>query len=171
MAKEKVAEVGSIVLMEYTRVSQISFVSLREHKMRTALTMLGVIFGVGAVIAMLSIGEGAKREALEQISILGINNIIISADAQTSKGTRLSIPLNSISDYNIDQKDYIEFVDFNDEKIQKHTQFDAPVPVCADAPALILTEQQGSIYRSLGPKPIPLLLDRKACSIHWAMPT
>ena len=49
--------------------------------MRTALTMLGVIFGVGAVIAMLSIGEGAKREALEQISILGINNIIINAVA------------------------------------------------------------------------------------------
>lgn len=43
--------------------------------------MLGVIFGVGAVIAMLSIGEGAKREALEQISILGINNIIINAKA------------------------------------------------------------------------------------------
>lgn len=67
--------------MEYSRVSQMSFDSLREHKMRTALTMLGVIFGVGAVIAMLSIGEGAKREALEQISILGINNIIINAVA------------------------------------------------------------------------------------------
>ncbi|MDH3891393.1 MAG: ABC transporter permease [candidate division Zixibacteria bacterium] len=71
--------------MEYSRVSQISFDSLREHKMRTALTMLGVIFGVGAVIAMLSIGEGAKREALEQISILGINNIIINAVAPNTE--------------------------------------------------------------------------------------
>jgi len=41
--------------------------------------MLGVIFGVAAVIAMLSIGEGAKQEALEQISILGINNIIVNS--------------------------------------------------------------------------------------------
>ena len=65
--------------MKYDRVFQISFDSLLSHKLRTFLTMLGVIFGVGAVISMLSIGEGAKREALEQISILGINNIIIKA--------------------------------------------------------------------------------------------
>lgn len=63
----------------YSRVFEISFDSLTAHKLRTLLTMLGVIFGVGAVIAMLSIGEGAKREALEQISILGINNIIVNA--------------------------------------------------------------------------------------------
>jgi len=67
--------------MRYSRVYQISFGSLRDHKLRTFLTMLGVIFGVGAVISMLSIGEGAKREALQQISILGINNIIINAKA------------------------------------------------------------------------------------------
>jgi putative ABC transport system permease protein len=41
--------------------------------------MLGVIIGVAAVIAMLSIGEGAKQEALEQISVLGINNVIVNA--------------------------------------------------------------------------------------------
>jgi putative ABC transport system permease protein len=61
------------------RVFQISFDALAGHKLRTFLTMLGVIFGVGAVISMLSIGEGAKQEALEQISILGINNVIINA--------------------------------------------------------------------------------------------
>lgn len=65
--------------MIYRRVFQISLDSLAAHKLRTFLTMLGVIFGVGAVIAMLSIGEGAKQEALEQISILGINNVIVSA--------------------------------------------------------------------------------------------
>lgn len=57
----------------------ISFDALIAHKLRSFLTMLGVIFGVGAVIAMLSIGEGAKQEVLEQISILGINNIIVKA--------------------------------------------------------------------------------------------
>ncbi|MEE9169659.1 MAG: ABC transporter permease, partial [bacterium] len=47
------------------------------HRLRSILTMLGIIFGVAAVIAMLSIGEGAKREALEKYKILGVNNIII----------------------------------------------------------------------------------------------
>ena len=65
--------------MNYGRVFPVSFEALTAHRLRTALTMLGVIFGVGAVIAMLSIGEGAKQEALEQISILGINNVIVNA--------------------------------------------------------------------------------------------
>ena len=65
--------------MDYRRVFQISFDSLGAHKLRTFLTMLGVIMGVAAVVSMLSIGEGAKQEALEQISILGINNIIVNA--------------------------------------------------------------------------------------------
>ncbi|MGQ9455618.1 MAG: ABC transporter permease [Armatimonadota bacterium] len=43
------------------------------HKLRSALTMLGVIFGVAAVIAMVSIGEGAKQETLEQIKQMGID--------------------------------------------------------------------------------------------------
>jgi putative ABC transport system permease protein len=71
--------------MNYDRVFQVSLGALREHRLRTMLTMLGVIFGVGAVIAMLSIGEGAKREAMEQISILGINNIIVNAKPPTEE--------------------------------------------------------------------------------------
>ena len=65
--------------MRYGRVFEISVDALTGHKLRTFLTMLGVIFGVGAVIGMLSIGEGAKQEALEQIEILGINNVIVKA--------------------------------------------------------------------------------------------
>src|SRR5262245_49388453 len=49
--------------------------NLVRHKLRTLLTMLGVIFGVAAVIAMMSIGEGARRQALEQIRLLGTRNI------------------------------------------------------------------------------------------------
>jgi putative ABC transport system permease protein len=65
--------------MDFRLVYQVSFESLTTHKLRTLLTMLGVIFGVAAVVGMLSIGEGAKQEALQQISILGINNIIVNA--------------------------------------------------------------------------------------------
>jgi putative ABC transport system permease protein len=55
----------------------LSISGLTSHKLRTFLTMLGIIFGVAAVIAMLSIGEGAKQEALDQISQMGIHNIIV----------------------------------------------------------------------------------------------
>lgn len=53
--------------------------SLYQHRLRTLLTMLGVIFGVAAVIAMLSIGKGAEQEAVEQIAAFGINNVRIYA--------------------------------------------------------------------------------------------
>lgn len=52
---------------------------LQRHRLRSFLTMLGVIFGVGAVIAMLSIGKGAELEAIEQIKAFGINSIRIHA--------------------------------------------------------------------------------------------
>jgi putative ABC transport system permease protein len=53
--------------------------NLGKHKMRTALTMLGMIFGVGAVIAMLSIGAGGEKKALENIGRLGLRNVIVKA--------------------------------------------------------------------------------------------
>ena len=55
----------------------LSVQGLQSHKLRSFLTMLGIIFGVAAVIAMLSIGEGAKQEALEQIKLMGIDNVIV----------------------------------------------------------------------------------------------
>jgi len=53
--------------------------SLAAHKLRSALTMLGMVFGVGAVIAMLSIGAGAERQALETIGRLGLRNVLVRA--------------------------------------------------------------------------------------------
>ena len=52
---------------------------LADHKLRSLLTMLGMIFGVGAVIAMLSIGAGAEREALAMIENLGLRNVLVRA--------------------------------------------------------------------------------------------
>ena len=56
---------------------QTGLAELLSHKMRSMLTMLGVIFGVAAVIAMVSIGEGAKQEALQQIREMGVDVIHI----------------------------------------------------------------------------------------------
>lgn len=53
--------------------------SLFVHKLRSLLTMLGMIFGVGAVVAMLSITAGAQKEMISFIDLLGVNNIIIEA--------------------------------------------------------------------------------------------
>ena len=62
----------------YTDLTQ-ALEELANHKLRTLLTLLGMIFGVGAVIAMLSVGEGAEREALSLIDNMGLRNIIVEA--------------------------------------------------------------------------------------------
>lgn len=51
--------------------------NLAAHKMRSVLTMLGMIFGVGAVIAMLSIGAGAERQAMDLIDRMGLRNVLV----------------------------------------------------------------------------------------------
>lgn len=57
----------------------IAFEAIANNKMRALLTALGIIFGVASVIAMLSIGAGAKEEILEQMKLIGVNNIIVKA--------------------------------------------------------------------------------------------
>ena len=56
---------------------KLAFLAIVDHKFRSFLTMLGIIFGVASVIAMLSIGEGAKKEAIAKYKDLGVNNIIV----------------------------------------------------------------------------------------------
>lgn len=57
---------------------QIALEAIQANKFRSLLTALGIIFGVAAVIAMLAIGSGAKQEILEQIKLVGVNNIVIT---------------------------------------------------------------------------------------------
>ena len=54
-------------------------VELQRRKLRTGLTLLGMVFGVGAIVAMLAVGEGSKREALRLVSELGLNNVLLEA--------------------------------------------------------------------------------------------
>jgi putative ABC transport system permease protein len=65
--------------------------SLLAHKLRSLLTMLGMIFGVGAVVAMLSITAGAQQETLRQIDLLGVNNIIVEANEATDREVLLAV--------------------------------------------------------------------------------
>ena len=57
----------------------VALENLSDHKLRTLLTTLGMMFGVGAVIAMLSIGAGAERQALALIERLGTRNVVVRA--------------------------------------------------------------------------------------------
>lgn len=59
------------------RTVRLAIKSLLLHKLRSGLTMLGIVFGVFSVIAMLAIGEGASKQAQEQVLLLGANNIIV----------------------------------------------------------------------------------------------
>ena len=55
----------------------IALEAVIANQVRSLLTALGIIFGVAAVIAMLAIGNGAQKEILEQIELVGVNNIIV----------------------------------------------------------------------------------------------
>jgi len=57
--------------------------NLLLHKLRTLLTMLGMIFGVAAVVAMLSIGAGAQQQVMAFIEDLGVRNVIVEAHETT----------------------------------------------------------------------------------------
>ncbi|MBN1816169.1 MAG: ABC transporter permease [Sedimentisphaerales bacterium] len=79
--------------------------NLLLHKLRSFLTTLGVVFGVGSVVAMLSVGEGASKEALDQIRKVGSNNIILrsmkSVEEESQSTTR-----SFLSVYGLTYADY-----------------------------------------------------------------
>ena len=68
--------------------SRIALRALRVNKLRSTLTMLGIIIGVGAVIAMVAIGSGAQARVAEQLQALGANMIFVFPGSTTSGGLR-----------------------------------------------------------------------------------
>jgi putative ABC transport system permease protein len=90
---------------DYLPELRLGFENLRAHKLRSLLTMLGMIFGVAAVVAMLSIGAGAQQEVMAFIEQLGVRNLIVEAreanDYQAMQKVRkLSAGLN-FQDYRV----------------------------------------------------------------------
>ena len=64
----------------------IAVEAILANKMKSMLTALGIMFGVAAVISMLAIGKGAQQEVLEQIKLVGVNNIIVTP-SETALGS------------------------------------------------------------------------------------
>ena len=65
-------------ILRYFHDIEIAVESIVSNKLKSILTALGIIFGVAAVIAMLAIGKGAKQEIMEQMEMVGVNNILIN---------------------------------------------------------------------------------------------
>ncbi|HNT36369.1 MAG TPA: ABC transporter permease, partial [bacterium] len=86
------------------RILYLGMVSLWRHRLRSALTVLGIVFGVCSVIAMLAIGEGASYEAQEQIKRLGSQNIIIKSVKPPSKET-VNVETSFLREYGLTYKD------------------------------------------------------------------
>lgn len=75
----------SVFLIRLSRDLKLGVKNLLLHKLRSVLTMLGLVFGVGSVIAMLAIGEGASQETINQIRKLGSQNILLEAQKPTDE--------------------------------------------------------------------------------------
>lgn len=93
--------------------------SLDNHRLRALLTMLGMIFGVGAVIAMLSIGAGAEREALALIEALGVRNVMVQVSEPTREAELIELRKTSVGLSERDARAIAEAVPGVDRVAQK----------------------------------------------------
>ena len=75
--------------MRYFQIIRVAYRALGKNKMRSGLTMLGIVIGVAAVIAMVGIGQGAKQMVNDQIAALGENLLNIFPGSQQAGGFHL----------------------------------------------------------------------------------
>src|SRR4051812_35089097 len=87
-----------------TETFRLGLKNLALHKLRSLLTALGIIFGVAAVIIMVAIGEGAKRDALEQLQQLGARNILVRS-IPPPESSEASSKTQRILDYGLRRTD------------------------------------------------------------------
>ncbi|HZW36789.1 MAG TPA: ABC transporter permease, partial [Candidatus Deferrimicrobiaceae bacterium] len=88
--------------MNLLAAAKVAYRSLRANKMRSGLTMLGMIIGVAAVIAMVAVGAGANERIAAQIASIGSNLILVIPGSTTSGGLRSGFggtPTLTMSDY------------------------------------------------------------------------
>src|SRR5512146_2156994 len=75
--------------MEFAAMIRIALRALARNKMRSLLTMLGIIIGVAAVIAMVGVGQGAQKKVQDQISAMGTNLLFVSSGTVNRGGLHL----------------------------------------------------------------------------------
>src|ERR1700760_1882240 len=94
---------------QWVRDIQLGIQNLMLHGLRSLLTMLGMIFGVAAVVAMLSIGAGARQKVMALIEQMGVRNLIVEAketlDWQAHSKIRRTSPGLTLSDFRVMEAD------------------------------------------------------------------
>src|SRR6266852_1105205 len=75
--------------MDLVAIIRIAMRALARNKLRSILTMLGIIIGVGAVIAMVSVGQGAQQQAQQQIAAMGSNMLFVQSGTVNRGGMRM----------------------------------------------------------------------------------
>jgi putative ABC transport system permease protein len=93
-----------VILYRARRLARLAAKSLWRHRLRSLLTMLGIIFGVGSVVAMLAVGEGESREAQERYGRLGVRNLIVQS-VKPSEPTTASSQRSFVIEYGLTEKD------------------------------------------------------------------
>src|SRR3989441_10491375 len=94
--------------MDLLMIIRVAFRALQRNKMRAGLTMLGVIIGVSAVVAMVSIGQGAQAAVQAQIDSIGTNLLFVSAGAQNVGGVRSGTGDNGTNTLTVEDLDAIK---------------------------------------------------------------
>jgi putative ABC transport system permease protein len=126
-----------VAYQQWMRDVQLGVQNLMLHGLRSLLTMLGMIFGVAAVVAMLSIGAGARQKVMALIEQMGVHNLIVEAkettEWQAHQKVRKISPGLTLQDYRIIRDDVEGIVDatprkrLTPQKILPKSQRDMPV--------------------------------------------
>jgi putative ABC transport system permease protein len=126
-----------IAYQQWMRDVQLGVQNLLLHGLRSMLTMLGMIFGVAAVVAMLSIGAGARQKVMALIEQMGVHNLIVEAketmEWQAHQKVRKISPGLTLQDYRIIRDDVDGIVDatprkrLTPQKMLPKSQRDMPV--------------------------------------------
>jgi len=84
--RARLAELRGLVVAHVVFSVRTAAEAVRHNRVRAALTSLGILFGVASVIAMLAIGKGAEQEILEQMRLLGSNNVVVTPLVEQKEG-------------------------------------------------------------------------------------
>ena len=100
--------INELIAMDLLNIIRVAFRALQRNKMRAALTMLGIIIGVSAVVAMVSIGQGAQAAVQAQIDSIGTNLLFVSAGAQNVGGVRSGTGDSGTNTLTVDDLDAVK---------------------------------------------------------------
>ncbi len=101
----------------------IAIESLKGNRLKSLLTGLGIMFGVSAVISMLAIGSGARQEILEQMKLIGVNNIIVNALDPTAEATGNGVKARGSEQSTGDQSGARTMESATSSELVKHRKF------------------------------------------------